>query len=228
MANPKRIMMTTPEGTLLFPSLNQPNVKFNPEGVYEAPLILRKDAPETVAFLKKLDPFLESARKNTETLFEKLPLAARKKLGALTFNPPYSELFDDTTEEPTGEIKFNFKLSATWKGKDGKTGVRRAPPLFDASNRKIVDALEVGSGTRARVSFNIHINEETGAHGYFIPSQGAGGISLKLAAVQIIELRRQGEMSAEEYGFEQTDGYQAPVSEESAPFEDVSADSADF
>jgi len=227
--SPKKIL-TTPKGILQYPSLRTPNTKFNPEGTFEAPLILRQDDPDVVKFLATLEPYYEQARTFAEEQFAALPVASRKKHGSVTMNPLYSEVYDKDTEEPTGEIKFNFKMKASGTRKDG-TPWKASLPVFDAKKKPLIPVPDAWGGTVARVSFEVRRDFKTGQFGYFIPGTAAGGLTLSLEAVQIIELSAGGSRDASGYGFGEEDGYEGSeedASDYSGADDTTDGDNGDF
>ncbi|WP_025886481.1 hypothetical protein [Asaia prunellae] len=207
MAKAPKKILTTPKGVLQFPSLRTPNTKFTPEGNFEAPLILRQDCPDTQAFLAKLEPFYKQAEAFAQEQFKALPVGSRKKLGEVKMNPLYTEVYDKDTEEPTGEIKFNFKMKASGVRQDGTKWTAKLP-VFDAKGKKLDPVPDAWGGTVAKVSFEVKKDFKTGQFGYFIPGTGAGGLTLALEAVQIIELSSGGARDAGGYGFGEEDGYE--------------------
>ena len=204
-SKPKTPKFTTPESPWIFPKLTEPDYGTKeypkPAGEYNVQIVVQRDDPATQSLLKQLEPLHREAVREGEEAFAKLKPAARKKLKELTVNDVYEIMYDDETEEETGEIKFKFKMKAS--GVNQKTGKKwsRRPAIFDANVRQItgkeLDNLEIWGGTEGIIRFT--------TRPYFVEGQGMAGLSLLLDAVQITELRGPG-MGASADGFESHDG----------------------
>jgi hypothetical protein len=223
MADTKRVpapAFTSPKGVFQFPRLNEPDTKFKSEGEYSVKLILSKDTAKPL--IAKLDPLHEKAIEKGEAEFANLKPAQRAKLKQVTSNDYYTEEYD-SDEKPTGNLLFNFKMTAS--GTSKKTGKewKRRPALFDAKGKRlgkyddngkeIVKAPAIWSGTVGKVNFEVTP--------YFNAAAGAAGISLRLQAAQVIELRSGSARSASEYGFGEEEGYSM---EDETPSEETFAD----
>lgn len=196
---------TSPKGSLKYPKLDAPDYGTKdypcPEGRYATKLVLKADAPETKAFIAKLMPHYEEAMAEADQKFKELKVETRKKLKEVTRNDLFTTLYDKDTEEPTGEIEFNFKMPASGianKGKDNERKWTAKPAVYDAKGKLMVKVPEIWSGSLGRVSFEVRP--------YFINGTAAAGLSLKLKAAQIIELRQGGPRSADSFGFEAEEG----------------------
>lgn len=207
----KPFKATTPRGVFKFPNLVTPDYGTKdfpkPAGEWNVRLIL--EAEEAQALIKKLQPEFDKAKMKAEEEFAKLPIATRKKLKEVTLNDFYTEVYDKDTEEPTGQYEFRFKSAASGVNKDKKKWERKVA-LFDAKGVPIKKIAAIWGGTVGKVSFT--------ASPYFIPGTGAAGLSLRLEAVQIIELSAGGSRNASEYGFGEEEGYDS--TEDSAGFTD--------
>jgi len=191
---------TTPKGVFKYPNVITPDYGTKeypkPDGEFNVRLIL--DADKAQALIKQLQPEFDKAVEKGREEFAKLPVANRKKLKDITINDFYAEVYDKDTEEPTGEFEFRFKSAASGKNKEGKRWERKLP-VFDAKGVPAKNLKSVWGGTVGKVSFS--------ASPYFVAATGAVGLSLRLEAVQIIELSAGGARSASEYGFDAEDGY---------------------
>ncbi len=218
---PKPVSVTSPRGVFVFPKLSEPDYGTKeypkPDGEYSVKLRLKVDDPATEAFIKKLQPHYDAAIAEAEAEFKKLKVETRKKLGEVKPNELYTTLYDQETEEPTGEIEFKFKMTASGETKKGpRAGKKwtRKPDLFDARMKPIPAGVNIWGGSQGKVSALLSP--------YFIPGTAAAGLSLKLAGVQVIELVSNGSRSASSYGFEEEDGYE--TSEEDVQDRDTSDD----
>lgn len=201
--NPKFV---TPRGTFKFPKIKEPDYGSKdypkPDGEYSVLLVLQADAPETKAFLAKLQPAYDDARQEAERAFKELKVETRKKLGAVKINDLFTTLYDKETEEPTGFIQFKFAMTASGTLKKGpKAGQKwfRKPDVFDAKGNPIKKVPDIWGGTVGKVAIE--------ARPYFVVGQGVGGLKLALTGVQIIDLVAGGERTAASLGFGEEDGY---------------------
>jgi hypothetical protein len=230
MANAKRPQApkgTTFKGIFKWPKLTEPDYgsKEYPKenGEFSVKLVGRIDDPDVQAFIAKWQPLHDQAIKDAEVAFKALKVDVRKKLGKVTVNPLYTELYDEETEEPTGEVEFKFSMqySGVYKSgpKQGKKWFRR-PGIFDARGNEMNPTPSIWGGTKGRVAFEVGLNPE-GAPGYFISGTGAAGLTLRLQAARILELVSEGQRDANSYGFgEEEEGYEydpSSVAEKSAP-----------
>jgi hypothetical protein len=176
--------MTTPKGTASWPKLNEPDTKFDAKGLYSVQLrIPQAEAAKLMAELTSMYDgyYAEQVRE------------AKKKLKKCDF--PWSAVTNDAGNE-TGEIEFKFKMVARIETKDGRT-IEQRPILFDAKQRPMND--RIGGGSILRVGFEPHL--------WYVPATGVG-LSLRLKAVQVIELRESGGRGAADFGFAEEEGFE--------------------
>jgi hypothetical protein len=191
--NPK---FTTPAGAFQFPKLFEPDTKYKDAGEYSVKLRLSEEA--AAPLIAKLQPLFDAAVKAGEEEYKKLPVKTRKST-AFKETPFYSPVYDEESEEETGEVEFNFKMTASGVSKKTNKPWTRKPAVFDAKGKPILKDPEMWSGTVGKVNFEVLP--------YYTTIAGAG-ISLRLNAVQVIELRTGGAQNASAYGFEEEDGYE--------------------
>ena len=119
----------------------------------------------------------------------------KHRKGKVSPYKPYKKLKD-------GSVEFTFKLKAKVKPKSGADFEQR-PKIFDAKGQPIVENLSVYSGTKMKVAYQV-IPYHTNMLGT--------GVSLRLKAVQIIELVQgkngSGEQAEEQFGFSSEDGFE--------------------
>lgn len=207
----------TPRGVFRFPALSKPDYGTTehpkPDGEYKVDLVLTE--AEAAPLLAKLTPFHEEAIEAAKEAFAQLKVDQRKKLKDVTVNELFRVEYDQETEEPTGNLIFKFKMKASGTSKKhGKTSTwNRKPTLFDATGKPLKGKLpDIWGGTVGVIAFE--------ARPYFIAGTAAAGLTLKLEAAQIIELRSGGERAASDYGFEEEDGWSAPAEESFDDFGD--------
>lgn len=197
---------TTPKGTFKFPKLDKPDFGTKeypkPDGEFSVKLVLKAGSPEANELIKKLQPLHDEAVSAGKAAFKELKVDQRKKLGDVKVNELFTTVYDQETEEPTGEIEFKFarKASGTFKKgpKDGEKWHAKVD-LYDAKGLPMRKAPAIWGGTVGKVSFE--------ASAYFIPGTGAAGLKLGLLGAQIIELVSGGQRSASSHGFGEEDGY---------------------
>lgn len=198
---------TSPKGTFRYPKLIEPdygNEKFpKPDGEYKVDLIL--SAEEAKPLIDKLQPLHDQAMQDAQVEFDKLPVKTRKEFEKKGVTGPvansfFSEIYDEETEEPTGDVYFRVKMKASGKNKKTNKVWKRKPALFDAKGKPMVNPPDIWGGTIGKVSFEVIP--------YFIAGTAAVGVRLSLSAAQIIKLRSGGGGNAESYGFGDEDDYE--------------------
>lgn len=192
-----REFTTSPKGRAIYPHLHAPDTKFDSDGVYTIKLqVDPEDAQEMLTFLEgQMAESLAKAKRDN-------PKKAKSIKAA---DVPYK------TEED-GSIVFSFKMKAVGTRKDG-TKFQRRPRLFDAKGQPAPNGLRVGGGSLCRVSFEVY---------QFWTALIGAGVSLRLEAVQVIELKEFGGPSAETFGFgEEEGGFDADTASEAMAAEDA-------
>lgn len=197
----------TPLGTLVYPRLNAPDTKFKADGEFSAKLRLSED--DSAGLIKlyeaELAKYWPLARDEAE---EKVKNAvggpakakAKKALEELKeADKPYKPAYDDDGNE-TGEYEFNFKMPASYlkdKGKPTEKKVAIRPDIFDARGKALKVIPDIWGGTTGHVAYELRP---------FSMPIGVG-LSLRLKAFQIIELRQGGgARDASAYGFKAAEG----------------------
>ena len=203
--------ITTPIGIAKYPSLNNPDTRFESQqakgGEYHVDLrIPEKDARPLIEELTALlDEWVKKA--NAERKAEKKkPLAA--------FSPtPWQEEYEDG--EPSGYWILKCKRGAEWKDRNGNVQKNKIQ-FFDASGAGIGKLEEViGGGIKLRVAMT--------CRGWIAPI--GIGIALDIRAVQIIELSSFGGGDTD-FGFGSVDGGFVATEKDPEPFDDTA--DADF
>lgn len=209
----KNERVTTPAGKALYPRLTKPDTKFNADGEFKVDLLLPQD--DAAPLIEKIDAMIAEAHK--KAIEEAKTPAAKKKIKAYNVQTPYEEHVDEDGNE-TGEIKFKFKQKAKITGKDGDP-IKMRVAIFDAKLKPIKGDLMAGSGSVMKVSFEMVP--------YCIAGQKAVGVTLRLKAVQILELVEYGGGDdASAFGFGEEDGFE-DSGDGSEDFEDDTSDDDD-
>lgn len=210
----KKEFLISPAGRALFPKLKEPDTKFKKEGEYVVKLIL------TAA---EAEPLLENCQRIQQEAFDEefeKQRADKPKMSPAKIKEkiPFADLpvkpyEDPETGEDTGDYQVTFKMAASGiSKKTGKPWTRR-PALFDAKSKPIdPNKVDIWSGSVLKVSYTADP---------FCTAIGAG-VSLRMEAVQIIELRSGGQRDAAGYGFGAEEGgyaYEEDYSDDSgSPF----------
>lgn len=207
---PKFTKVASPKGIAKFPKLNTPDTKFKAEGEYSVKLLV--DKAEAQPLIDKIEAEITKTFDETKAALVKDGKAAKAK-GLKMADKPYRDDLDDEGNE-TGKVSFTFKSKASYV-KDEVTHKLNPPSLFDAAGKPITGKRpDVWGGSVLRCS------------GELIPFATAIGVgcSLRLNAVQIIELRTGGDRSASDFGFEAEEGYTAEDAAPEAAAEDTTDD----
>ena len=182
----------SPKGIASYPYLTNPDTKFNPDGEYKVSLIVAgDDASKAIDFLtEKHNASVAQAKKENA--------GKRVKEGELP-----------CIENDDGTVTFKFKMKAKVTPKKGDP-FEQKPALFDAKGKPLTGETKVGGGSTIKVSYEVVP--------YYTAIAGAG-VSLRLKAVQIIELKKySGGGNAESYGFGEEEGFEAD-DEDTKPFD---------
>ena len=168
----KLVSIVSPKGLASYPFINKPSFKFKEEGEYSVKLVLNKE--EGTKFADQVKTILRSAYKDQCALLKK------DKLKMAEF--PWKE---------DGEnMVFAFKARATYTTKEGVVYESKVA-LFDTKGNPVTEL--VGSNSVLRCACDVYP--------WYVPSMGMG-VSLKLKAVQVVELVSPSRnISAESFGF---------------------------
>ena len=197
-----KLRLTTPKATLRYPKLIEPETKFSPEGHYKVTAII--PAEEAGPMADQLDALFEAHKASLKAQ------APSQKFKAV--DPSFG--YEEIDGKPCFTV--SVKMKAKGMDRDGRAWTA-SPALFDASGAPVKhreSLRSMWSGTTGRVSFE--------ACPFFRPAIGAG-ITLRLKAVQIIDLVESGG-SADSYGFqEEAGGWASSETEASVPFDATGA-----
>jgi hypothetical protein len=219
-SKPKSVNVLTPAGIAIFPKLNTPDTKFKAMGEYSVKLLLSAEDAQPIidAYEKELATYFEAVKE--ELMKGDGKSKAKAKALKLAADKPFKPEVDDNGDD-TGNMVVNFKMPARI-AREGKEDIVLRPDVFDAQGKKVVKVPEIWGGSKLRVSGQLRpFNAPIGV-----------GVSLRLQAVQIIELRSGGSRDAAGYGFGAEEGgfsaEDAPAA--STPFDgdDAPSDNEDF
>ena len=179
----KAPVITTPKGLAEYPWLNEPDTKFQAEGTYKVNLVL-DDTPATRNLLARL----EQIRDDFVEEWSEDPRNSKVK------NPHLADIYEENED---GTITLKFKAKAQIKTREGQV-VDVNIPLFDSKGKPMNE--RIGRGSTIKVSFQ--------TVPYYMASSKSIGVSLRIKAVQVIDLKSaMGGSDASSYGFEEEDGY---------------------
>lgn len=192
----------TPTGTAQYPWLTKPDTKFNADGTYSVALTFRDDdGTFTTLINREFEASVEKAKEQNQG----------KKIKNADL---------PITENEDGSITLKFKLNAKVTPKNGEP-FEQKPALFDAKGKPLASDTKIGGGSKMKVAFECSP---------FFTSLIGAGISLRLKAVQLIELvEYSGGGDGSAYGFDKEDGYEAQDSAtEESSFETTAQEQVDF
>lgn len=194
--------LTTPKGKAIYPRLNEPDTKFNVDGVYSAKILVSE--ADYNGFKGQLDKWFAGEYKR---LCEE---NGNKKL-RMSMSCPLS-ITDD------GDHQIYAKQVAKKQTKKGELTFTIA--LFDSKGAKITDGPNVGSGSILKLAV------EPAA--WYSPTVGAG-YTLRLKAAQVIELCEfGGGASNDNFGFSsEEEGYVSNGESFNSAFKDDNSDEND-
>jgi hypothetical protein len=203
---------TTPKGRLVYPRVSgKPDTKFKAEGQWKTGLSLP---------LAPAKPLMKEIDAAIKTAFEEAKKTAKNpKAVKLCADKPYKVETDEEGNE-TGNVIFNFKMTASGISKKTGKPFTMAPKLFDAEAQVLPQDTRIGGGTLARISYEISP---------FAQAAIGVGVSLRLSAVQVIELVEWGG-DGTSYGFQneaEDDEDSEDAVEEAESEDEESTESAD-
>jgi hypothetical protein len=205
--------LKTVTGKAMWVKVFEPDTKFNPDGVYSVDLL----KPQLEA--TTLSDYLEGLV--SERLEEEMKQNPKYK-DKLSTHLPFEEDYDKENN-PTGDIKFKFKLDAVGKRRDGNTYTQK-PLVVDSKLTPMNGDKMIGNDSTIKVSFEPRT--------YFIPATKIVGVKLHLVGVQVLTLEEYGGGASSMFNVE--DGYvEEAVAKDDATevFEDgnaVASDEGDF
>ena len=222
MAKAKKVV--SPAGIAVYPRLNEPDTKFDPDGTYHVKLRADSDEPAIAKHIEQIDAWHEESRaKQYEELLAadnkyKTPAAVKKvcKDG----DKPYTYETDEDGED-TNIVLFSYKMkSQVTARKDGK--VYTFKPVYIDAHKKVLkgDAIpQIWGGSELKIRFEpiLWNSVKLGA-----------SVQLRMDAVQILNLVEGGESTE---GFDEEEGYEGedytPGSEKAAPAAAATGDAPD-
>jgi len=208
MAKEKQERLVSPKGEAKYAWLKNPDTQFNEGGVFKVNLLIPTD--ECKELCEKIDAAVdasfEAAKKQAK------PAVAKKMVKEY----PYGPQLDDDGEEVPGVLEFKFKMNHTITSRKTGDTFTISPDVFDSKRNKLSPVPAIYGGSILKVSFVLA--------DYFMAARAAAGVTLRMNAVQIIELVGGNGATAATHGFGEEEGYDASDETEEAS----EADSEDF
>ena len=188
-----------------FVNVATPSTKFDKDGAYQLNVLISET--EGKALVKKIEEILEEQYKTYRKNNKKMDITACV---------PYIKIEKDDKghiikETPDSEGRYVLKTKNKAYIKDGK--ITQKIPVFD-SKLHPVDVISFGAGSKLKVGITLE--------GY--SSNLGTGVSIKLRAVQILEVCNFGGYKAEDF-FGEEEGYEYTAEVVEAPEE---TDEEDF
>lgn len=182
--NNKQII--SPKAPARFPAIVTPDTRFDDFGLYRCDLILNPSEPEHALFLKQVE---ELALELGSAALDEQKVAPAKRSQYNLVAPITDET--DQSGESTGNKIVKVKAKAAGQRKDGSTWEYK-PRIFNSDGSRY-EGGDIWGGSVVQVAVE--------ARGYAMPATRCFGVSLKLQAVLLHEIRSGGGSSAEDFGF---------------------------
>ena len=198
------------EGNALWAKVFEPDTKFNPLGDYS--INIQMPVADAAAMSEQLEGIVQAK-------FNEAIKADPRLKNTLSTTDVCQPVFDRETGDDTGLVEFKFKLKAKVQKRDG-TYYEQQPAVLDAKKTPLSKDVLIGNGSKVKVAFE--------PIPYVMSSTKKAGVSLRLKAVQVIDLVEYG--SSASSVFDEEDGYvvpDAPVASSAKPQEEL-ADVSDF
>lgn len=178
------------EGTALWAKVFEPDTKFNPLGDYS--INLQMPVAQAAAMSEQLDQIVQAK-------FNEAVKADPRLKNTLTTQDVCQPVYDRDTGDDTGNVEFKFKLKAKVQKRDG-TYYEQQPAVLDSKKVPMTNDILIGNGSRVKVAFE--------PIPYVMASTKKAGVSLRLKAVQVIDLVEYGNSATSV--FDEEDGFVAP------------------
>lgn len=196
------------EGKAMWAKVFEPDTKFNPAGDYS--INIQMTEADAAPMCEKLEGIIQET-------FKKAVKEKPQLKSTLTTQDVMQPVFDRETGDPTGDVEFKFKLKAKIQKKDG-SWYEQEPVVLDSMKTPLTGDTLIGNGSRVKVAFE--------PIPYVMQSTKKVGTSLRLKAVQVIDLVEYGNSATSV--FDEEDGFVAPSAKTTSESSEVFADASDF
>lgn len=216
MAKEKPVRYVSPKGEAKYPWLKNPDYGTDQfpitQGQFKVNLLI-PDNDECKELRAELDKMVDASFKDA---MKKAKPEVKKNLKKA---PPYHEVYDEDGNEVEGVFEFRFKMNHKITSKKTGDTLELWPEVYDAKGKKVTPVPAIYGGSILKVGYVVTP--------YFNSAASSAGVSLRLNAVQIIDLVSGGGGNASFHGFGEEEGYEA--SSGGQEFRDESGDdNADF
>ena len=194
MAKAKNPRFVTPLGVAVYPHLLKADYEYKPDGEYKTKLRLDPNASLRSAKGEDLGTMADFLEAQGAASVEKAKAENNGKIKPADL--PYEE------DEETGELLVNFKLKAKVTPTNGEEFTQK-PAIFDSKGTPFTGE-RIWGGSKIKIAFE--------CVPFYTKLIGAG-ITLRLKAVQIVELVETGGADASTYGFGEEEGFESEESE---------------
>jgi hypothetical protein len=185
----KKVLVQSCPLVALWPKLHEPDTKFNADGEYTFRGKGDPNDPKVAAFIAKVEELVDAAYQKAKDENPKFAKVMKR------VSPVKMEL-DDNGDE-TGMVTINFKkVAKVTSKKDGKVYTFKVM-LYDAQLNPLPKSVKIGGGSVLRASFE--------PYPYFNAKDKEAGISCRLEAVQVLELKTWNKDGAA-FGFGKEEG----------------------
>lgn len=196
---------TTDKGTAVFPHLVTPDTKFNAEGEYHTKIRLEIDSLIYDEKRKAVGTVVEVI---DEKIAEAVAFYTEQNAGKKDKRGKPVEVVEaDPPYEVDGDSHVLVKVKLKASGKNRQTGedFTQKPALFDAKGSKFTPD-RLWNGSIIKPAFEIVP--------YFAATDKKAGVTLRLKAVQVIELVTASAPGADAFGFGEEEGYESGEEED--------------
>lgn len=183
----------TPVGTFAYPWIDKPSTNFDPDGVYQADVVLPPGGALD-KFRAELEEF--GARAAVELGHEgeaDIPIK------------PHKAKDPDGNKVETGDFAIRTKLKAVTRRPDAPP-IERRPKVVDAKTKPIVPVPKIGGGTKGRIAGQARASVV----------KGQLYVTLYMDVVQIVELVQFGDRDPAEFGMGEIEGYSVEAVDETS------------
>ena len=199
-------LLVTPVGEAVFPYLRRPD-NYQGDESYKVNIRVHPEDEAASQFIQTMEG-IRDEQWETNPQATKLSKAQKAKLNP---HPVVREELD-SEGEPTGYVLIPVKCKKEYVDRDTGKAVSLKPSVVDAKKQTIPDTIDVGPGSQIKAAFSPFF--------WVNPSIKAYGVTARLKAVQVIELKERGVGGV----FDSEDGFEI---DESAIHEDAEQPESD-
>lgn len=201
------------KGKSVWAKVYEPDTRFNEDGEYSIQVVMPEE--EAAQVCEQLEALIDAE-------FDKV-VKDKPQAKATLSKRPITEPEMDQDGNATGNVVFKSKLKAKIRGKNGQT-YKQKVNVVDAKRNPMMGDQLIGNGSVVKIA----VEPVT----YYMPSSKTVGVSLRLKALQVIDLVEHGTATSI---FDEEEGFvaKAVAKDNSAVFDDVdtegkASDEGDF